>query len=136
MSGDPRFGRRSLRASAVIHAALGLAFGLSTPFVLAHLGRTGALPTMFGFRALAGPFESHGQATFTALGWLLVAACWLDVAAGALLWRGRREGAWLAIASTPLTLALAIGFALPLLLIGLPLGALLLLLGRGSLKAR
>ena len=91
---------------------------------------------MFGFRAPAGPFESFGQPTFTALGWLLVAACGLDVAVGALLWRRRREGAWLAVVSTPLTLALAIGFALPLLLIGLPLGALLLLLGRSNLKAQ
>jgi hypothetical protein len=119
----------------VINTALVLAFGVSTPFVLAHLGRTGGLPYMFGFRALAGPFESYGQPTFTALDWLLVAACGLDVAVGALLWRGRREGAWLAIVSTPLSLALAIGFALPLFLIGLPLGALLLLLGRSGLKA-
>lgn len=131
---DPLPGRRSLRTSAVIYTALGLAFGFSTPFVLAHLGRTGALPHMFGFRALAGPFESLGQPTFTALGWLLVAACGLDVAVGALLWRRRREGARLAVVSTPLSLALAIGFALPLLLIGLPLAALLLLLGRRGLK--
>jgi hypothetical protein len=132
---DPLPGRRSLRASAVIYAALGLSFGLSTPFVLAHLGRTGELPLMFGFRALSGPFESFGQPTFTALGWSLVAACGLDVAVGALLWRGRREGARLAVVSTPLSLALAIGFALPLFLIGLPLAALLLVLGRSSLKS-
>ena len=135
MNRDPLPGQRCLRASAVVYTALGLSFGLSTPFVLAHLGRTGALPYLFGFRALAGPFESFGQPTFTSLGWLLVAACGLDVAVGALLWRGRREGAWLAVVSTPLSLALAIGFALPLFLIGLPLGALLLLLGRSSLKS-
>jgi hypothetical protein len=119
----------------VIYTVIGLSFGVSTPFVLAHLGRTGALPYMFGFRALAGPFESLGQPTFTALGWLLVAASWLNVAVGLLLWRGRREGAWLAVGSTPVTLALAIGFALPLVVIGLPVGALLLVLGRGGLKS-
>jgi hypothetical protein len=132
---DPLPGRRSIRASAVIYTALGLSFGVSTPIVLAHLGRTGSLPLMFGFRALAGPFESLGRPTFTALGSLLVAACGLDVAVGALLWRGRREGARLAVVATPISLALAIGFALPLFLIGLPMAALLLVLGRSSLKS-
>jgi hypothetical protein len=120
-------------ALAFILPALG--FGLPTPFVLAHLRRTGELPlTPFGFRSHAGPFERLGPDAFTALGWALLAICVLDVLAGVWLWQGRRRGARLGVATTPLTLVLGLGFAFPFLLAALPLRLLLVAVARPGLR--
>jgi hypothetical protein len=128
------------RPSAAIRVAglsfmLDAGFGVAIPVVLSHLARHGELPmTPWGFRALAGPFERLGPERFTALGWTLVGVCALDVVAGVWLWQGRRRGAALGLAMTPLALALAGGFALPFLIAPVPIRAALVLAGRRSLQ--
>jgi hypothetical protein len=113
---------RFARAAALAYLAPAVGFGLATPVVLAHLARHDELPmTPLGFRALSGPFEGLGRGGFTALGWALVGCCTLDAIAGVWLWRGRRLGAQLGLATTPLTMALGLGFMLPFLLMALPI---------------
>jgi hypothetical protein len=110
-------------------------FGVTVPFVLAHLARRGELPmTPWGFRALAGPFERLGRERFAALGGTLVGVCALDVVAGVWLWQGRQRGATLGLAMTPLAFALGAGFALPFLLVPVPVRAALVVAGRRSLR--
>jgi hypothetical protein len=93
---------------------------------LAHLARTGELPlSPFGFRSLSGPFEHLGHDVFIALGWVFVVVCALDVLAGVWLWRGHRRGGTLGLAMTPFVLILAVGFALPFLLLVAPIRAAL-----------
>lgn len=126
---------RAVRAAAVMYLALGVGFGVATVLTLAHLARTGELPmTPFGFRSLSGPFEQLGPGPFAALGWALVGVCVLDVVAGVWLWQGRRRGAWLGLATTPLALGLGVGFALPFLLIGAPIRASLAFANRRRLR--
>ena len=118
-----------------MYLVLGVAFGVATVITLAHLARAGELPmTPFGFRSLSGPFEALGPGPFAALGWALVGVCVLDVMAGTWLWRHRRRGAWLGLATTPLALLLGAGFALPFLLVGAPLRAALIVAGWRSLR--
>lgn len=121
----------ALRAAGVVSAALGLAFGIAMVISLDHLARRNELPmTPFGFRAFGGgPFDALPRAGFVAMAWTLLATTALDVLAGIWLWRGRRRGARLALATTPLSLALGIGFALPFLLAGIPIRAALIVLG-------
>ena len=122
----------AVRVAAVLHVALGLGFGGGAIVSLLHLERTGELPmTPFGFRALAGgPFDRFGWPTFKALAWILVAVSALDLLAGRWSWQGRRQGAWLAQATNPIAFVLAVGFALPFLLIGVPIRAVLMAVGR------
>jgi hypothetical protein len=128
-------GARAIRISAVLYLMLGVGFGVGTVITLAHLARTGELPmTPWGFRSLSGPFEELGPDPFTALGWALVGGCVLDIVTGAWLWQGRRRGAWLGLATTPLTLLLGAGFALPFLLVGAPLRASFIVAGWRSLR--
>jgi hypothetical protein len=111
------------------------AFGITMPFALAHLARTGELPmTPFGFRAFSGPFQRLGQGPFTGLGLALAGVCTLEVIAGAWLWRGQRRGALLGLATTPAALALGTGFALPFLLIPAPIRAGLVVAERLRLR--
>lgn len=136
---DPRDAPRrpspAIRAAAAIFVALGLGFGVGAVVTLAHLARQGELPmTPWGFRSMSGPFERLGTGPFAALGWTLVGVCVLDVLAGSWLWQGRRRGAWLGLATTPLALGLAVGFALPFLLVGVPLRVAFVLAGRRSLR--
>ncbi len=85
---------------------------------------------MFGFKALAGgPLERLDREPFIAAGWLLVAVSAASVAAGVLQWRGRRIGVWLGLAADPIAFGLGVGFALPLLILGVPVRAGLLILG-------
>jgi hypothetical protein len=129
-------GSRAVRAAAVTFIALGLGFGVGTAITLNYLGREGELPmTPWGFRSLAGgPFEGLPPEAFTVLGWTLVGVCALDIVAGIWLWQGRRRGAVLGLATTPLALALGAGFALPFLLAGVPIRAALVLAGRRTLR--
>jgi hypothetical protein len=116
------------RLAAVLFLVPAAGFGLSTPFVLGHLAREGDLPTIIGIRALSGPFERHvGRDAFTALGWVLVTSCVLDAVTGLWLWQGRRRGALLGLGSTPFSLALGIGFALPALLLVVPIRVALII---------
>lgn len=97
--GDDAPGARTThRVASVLYVFLGLAFGLSTPVVLAFLAENGYLPLMFGFRALGGPFDGLGRGAFVLAAWMLVAVSLLDVIAGVLLWRGCRGGAILGLA--------------------------------------
>jgi len=112
---------RTFKGAALAYVLPALAFGIPTPFVLRHLVDTGELPmTPFGFRSHSGPFEAAGQAGFVALGVVLIGSCVIDALAGAWLWRGRRRGAVLGVAATPLTLFMAAGFAFPFLLAAIP----------------
>jgi hypothetical protein len=110
------------KAAGLAHVLPALAFGLPTPFVLWHLVRTLELPmTPFGFRSHSGPFEVLGRDRFVALGFVLMISCLVDAIAGMWLWRGRRQGAILGLAATPLTLLMAYGFAFPFLLAAIPI---------------
>lgn len=131
-----RRGSGALRAAAVTYVALGLGFGIGTAITLDHYAREGVLPmTPFGFRSLAGgQFEGLPPEQFAALGWALVGVCALDVVAGVWLWQGRRRGAALGLATTPVALGLGAGFALPFVLIGVPIRAALVMAGRRSLR--
>ena len=123
----------TVRIAAFLFLFLGVAFGASVPIVLAYLNRNGELPMTFGFRSMAGPFEQLGPQTFTALGGAFVGVCAADVVAGVGLSRGRRWGARLGLATSPLALALGLGFDLPLILLGVPIRVALVLAGRRSL---
>jgi hypothetical protein len=130
-------GRASLAipAAAVTYVALGLGFGAGSVVTLTFLARDGRLPmTPWGFRSMSGPFEQLGPGRFTVLGSALVGVCALQVVGGAWLWQGRRRGAQLALATTPLALGLGTGFALPFLLVGEAIGAALIIVGRRSLR--
>jgi hypothetical protein len=114
---------------------LGVAFGPASIWAMLHLRRTGELPmTPFGFRALSGPFERLGSSRFSALAISLAAVSALNVVAGLWLWRGERRGLRLGLATFAPTMVLAVGFALPFLLIGLPISAALALTGRRALR--
>jgi hypothetical protein len=128
-------GSRALRGAAVLHLFLGLAFGLGSPPVLAHFARHGELPlSPFGWRYLAGPFERFAPEAFLALGSTLVGVSTLDVMTGIWLWRGQPNRLRLALATDVAAMALAAGFALPLLLGGVPLRAALAWAGRQGLE--
>lgn len=114
---------RALRAAALCFVA-DAGFGIAMPLTLAHLARTGELPmSPFGFRSFSGPFEQLGRDAFVALGGLLIAVSALDLVAGVWVWQGKRRGARLGLATTPVALALGIGFALPFLLLLAPVRA-------------
>jgi hypothetical protein len=126
----------SIRAASVLHLALGIGFGVGAAVTADHLRRQGELPmTRFGFRSLSGgPFEQLTPEQFTALAWALVGVCAVDVASAPLLWRGRRAGGVVALATTPVALLMAVGFALPFLLVGVPIRVALVLAGWRSLR--
>jgi hypothetical protein len=125
----------SIRAASALYLALGIGFGAGAAITVDHLRRVGELPmTPFGFRSLAGgSFEELPPEQFTALAWALVGVCALDVAAAPLMWRGRRAGGVLGLATTPVALVMAVGFALPLLLAEVPIRVALVLAGWRSL---
>jgi hypothetical protein len=109
-----------------------MAFGTAMLISLARLAQARELPmTPFGFRAFeGGPFDKLPAPAFKVMGWLLVGTCVLDVLAGVWLWSGQRRGSRLALATSPLSLGLSVGFALPFLLLGVPLRAALIAVGR------
>ena len=122
------------RAAGVLLVALGAGFGVGAAWATLHLLRTGELPlTPWGFRALSGPFERLGTTIFSALAVTLTALSGLNVLAGTWLWRGERRGLRLGGATFVPTMVLAVGFALPFLLVGLPIAAALAFAGRRSL---
>ena len=125
-----------LRLAATLYVFLGLAFAASVPVVLAFYTDNGHLPTMFSFRALAGPVEELGRTGFLAAGFALVASSAVSVVAGLLLWRGQRRGAQLGLLVDPVVFALGLGFALPLLLIGVPVRSGLVLVGMWQARRR
>lgn len=131
----PTAGSPTIRAAAAGYVALGLGFGGGAIVTLSYLARTGELPmTPSGFRSMSGPFEALGPDRFAALGWALVGVPALDILAGVWLWRGRRRGLRVGLATTLPALVLGAGFALPFLLAGVPIRVALLLAGRRSLR--
>jgi hypothetical protein len=110
------------RVAAVMFLVSGVGVGLTTPLVLWSLARHGELPmTPFGFRLLAGPFERLGKEAFSGLAVVLAVVSMLDVVAGRWMWQGRRGGARLGLATSPVALALGVGFAVPILLVTVPI---------------
>lgn len=89
--------------------------------------------TPFGFRLLAGPFERLGKETFFGLASVLSVISMLDVVAGLWLWQGRRRGARLGLATSPPAFALGVGFAVPFLLVTVPIRVALILSDRRQL---
>lgn len=127
-------GCRALRVAAALHVLLGLGFGVGSAPVLVYFARNGELPmSPFGWRYMSGPAEQLGPMPFMALGWTLVAVCVLDVVAGRWLWQGRRRGLQLGIATNASAFVLGLAFALPLLIVGVPLRAVLAWASRGGL---
>jgi hypothetical protein len=125
----------ALRVAGAIYLVLGIGFGAGAVVTLLHFARHGELPmTPWGFRSMSGPFEGLGAGRFSMLGWSLVAVCALDALAGIWLWQGRRRGARLGMVTSPLAFILGIGFALPFLLVGVPIRLGLTWAGRGSLR--
>ena len=130
-----RDSRLSVRFASLLFIVPAIGFGLSTPFVLTHLHRQGELPTILGIRALSGPFEERlSRAAFTSAGWALVATSAAETLAGVWLWQGRRRGAQLGLAISAAALVLAAGFALPALLVAIPIRVVLLLARRDRLR--
>lgn len=124
-----------VRVAAAMYLLLGAGFGIGSVVTLVHFVRHGELPlTPWGFRSMSGPFDELGPQRFIALGWALVGVCILDVLAGIWLWQGKRRGARLGLATSPLALALGVGFALPFLLAGVPMRAALVVAGRRGLR--
>ena len=125
----------SVRAAGVLEILVSLAFGGGATWTLLHLAQNGELPmTPWGFRSMSGPFEELGQQTFSVLGWALVAICALDVLAGIWLVQGRRRGFRLGLVTAVPQFALGLGFALPFLLVGIPIRVVLAIAGRRSLR--
>jgi hypothetical protein len=125
----------ALRVAGAVYLALGIGFGAGAVVTLLHLARHGELPmTPWGFRSMSGPFEGLGAGRFSMMGWSLVAVCVLDVLAGIWLWQGRRRGARIGLVTSPLAFILGVGFALPFLLVGVPIRLGLTWAGRGSLR--
>ena len=125
----------SVRAAGVLEILVSLGFGGGATWTLLHLAQNGELPmTPWGFRSMAGPFEELGQQTFSVLGWALVATCALDVLAGIWLVQGRRRGFRLGLVTAVPQFALGLGFALPFLLVGIPIRVVLAIAGRRSLR--
>jgi hypothetical protein len=127
--------RLATRIAGAGHVLLGAGFGIGALWAVLHLRRTGELPmTPWGFRALSGPFERLGTDAFSALGIALVVVSLLNVVAGSWLWRGQRRGLRLSLTTFVPTMGLGLGFALPFLLIGLPISVVLAIAGRGTLR--
>jgi hypothetical protein len=123
------------RAAGVSQILLALGFGGGAIWTLLHLQANGELPmTPWGFRAMSGPAENLGQAGFTALGVMLVAISAVDLVAGVRLWQLRRDGLRLGLLTALPGFPLALAFALPFLLVGIPVRVLLALAGRGALR--
>lgn len=117
----------------------GIGFAVSVAAVLVYDAARGELPmTPFGWRLMGGPFQQIGTDTLTppgrVLAGTLIGVSILDVVAGIWLRQGRRNGARVGLATTPMSFALGVAFALPFLLIVPPIRALLALASWRSLR--
>ncbi len=125
----------ALRAAGAIYLVLGIGFGAGAVVTLLQFARHGELPmTPWGFRSMSGPFEGLGAERFSMLGWSFAAVCAVDALAGFWLWQGRRRGARLGMVTSPLAFMLGLGFALPFMLVGVPIRLGLTWAGRRSLR--
>ena len=129
----------SVRAASLLFAVPGIGFAIFVPLVLAYDALRGELPmTPFGWRVMGGPFEQIGTERLTPLGQglalALVGTAIVDMVAAIWLRQGRRRGGRLALATTPISLALGIAFVVPFLLVVPPLRAILVVAGWRGLR--
>ena len=125
----------ALRIAGASYLVLGIGFGVGAVVALLHLARHGELPmTPWGFRSMSGPFEALGAGRFSMLGWSFVAVCALDALVGFWLWQGRGRGARLGMLTSPVASILGAGFALPILLVAVPIRLVLTWAGREGLR--
>ena len=123
------------RVAAGVEIGLAAAFGGAAVWAVDHLRKHGELPmTPFGFRALSGPFEALGPRVFSILGVAFAAVCAVDVVAGILLWQRRRVGLALGFVAAVPQFLLAVGFALPFLIVGVAVRIALSWIGRRELR--
>jgi hypothetical protein len=96
--------------------AYALGFGVPTVPVSIHLVRNGHLPSFLGlFEMFGGPWSaSLSDRAFVGLLLLFGGATVLAAFSGVLLWRRRRIGAVVNLATLPLEAVCWVGFALPL----------------------
>jgi hypothetical protein len=94
--------------------------------------------TPFGWRLLGGPYEQIGTDTLTGLGRVLgtalIVVSVLDLVAGVWLRQGRRRGAMLGVATTPISLLLGTLFVVPAPWIIPPVRAVLAIAGWRRLR--
>lgn len=127
---EARDAGRAARTAGALHLILGVGFGTTSVPTLLYFAEHGELPiSPFGFRSLSGPFEALGPDRFLALGWAFVGVCAIDAVAGLLLWQGRRPGLGLGLVTDVLQTTFGLGFALPFLLLGVPVRAALAVSG-------
>ncbi|MEO8437768.1 MAG: hypothetical protein ABI562_04855 [Chloroflexota bacterium] len=77
--------------------------------------------TPWGFRILEGPLTQRPPEQVAVLATALVGVCALDTIAGVWLMQGRRRGGALGLATSPLAVIFGAGFALPFLLLAVPI---------------
>ena len=139
--GAGRVGRTPLttRLASVLYVVPGLGFTLATAAILLYDARRHELPmTPFGWRLLGGPYQQVGTDTLTGLGRVLgialIGVSMVDLVAGIWLRQGRRRGAVLGVATTPISLLLGSLFVVPALWIIPPLRAVLAMFGWRQLR--
>src|SRR6476660_7460480 len=103
----------TVRAASILYVVPGVGMAVGVAAILAYDAARGELPmTPFGWRLMGGPFEQIGTDTLTPLGRILggtlIGVSILDVVAGRWLRQGRRQGAKLALAMTPISFALGV----------------------------
>lgn len=130
---------RTTRIASVLYVVPGLGFALAVAAILLYDERRHELPmTPFGWRLLSGPYEQIGTDTLTGLGRVLggalIGVSLLDLVAGIWLRQGRRRGARLGLATTPISLLLGTLFVVPALWIVSPVRALLAIAGWRRLR--
>ena len=130
---------RTTRLASVLYVVPGLGFALATAAILLYDARRHELPmTPFGWRLLGGPYEQIGTDTLTglgrALGTALIVVSVVDLVAGVWLRQGRRRGAMLGVATTPISLLLGTLFVVPALWIIPPVRAVLAIAGWRRLR--
>jgi hypothetical protein len=124
------------RIAVFLYVVPGLGVAISTLLILAYLERRGELPmTPFGWRLLGSTVPGMGEDKLTPLGralaWVLIGVSALDVATGGLLWRNRRPGRMIGLATTPISFVLGLLFQVPFLIVVAPLRAALVIIDSG-----
>ncbi len=130
---------RTTRLASILYVVPGLGVAVATAAILVYDARRHELPmTPFGWRLLGGPYEQIGTDTLTGLGRVLggalVVVSVFDLVAGVWLRQGRRRGAMLGVATTPISLLLGTLFVVPALWVIPPVRAVLAIAGWRRLR--
>ena len=130
---------RQTSLASALYVVPGLGTALATAAILLYDAGRHELPmTPFGWRLLGGPYEQIGTDTLTGLGRVLGIALIVvsisDLVAGIWLRQGRRRGAMLGVATTPISLLLGTLFVVPALWIIPPVRAFLAIAGWRRLR--